>query len=86
MRYKISQKLNLEADLSNIKVNESEELLKFNPSLIIGYESEENGINYKIDIRDTARVLRKSKNNLYKKKATKAMSRISKSLKLLINP
>ena len=50
MRYKISQKLNLEADLSNIKVNESEELLKFNPSLIIGYESEENGINYKIDI------------------------------------
>ena len=37
MRYKISQKLNLEADLSNIKVNESEELLKFNPSLIIGY-------------------------------------------------
>ena len=50
MRYKISQKLNLEADLSNIKVNESEELLKFNPSLIIGYESEEDGINYKIDI------------------------------------
>ena len=50
MRYKISQKLNLEADLSNIKVNESEELLKFNPSLIIGYESEDNGINYKIDI------------------------------------
>ena len=50
MRYKISQKLNLEADLSNIKVNESEELLKFKPSLIIGYESEENGINYKIDI------------------------------------
>ena len=50
MRYKISQKLNLSADLSNIKVNGSEELLKFNPSLIIGYESEENGINYKIDI------------------------------------
>ena len=54
MRYKISQKLNLSADLSNIKVNGKvnglEELLKFNPSLIIGYKSEDKGINYKIDI------------------------------------
>ena len=50
MRYKISQKLNLSADLSNIKVNGSEELLKFNPSLIIGYKSEDKGTNYKIDI------------------------------------
>lgn len=50
MRYKISQKLNLLADLSNIKANSSEELLKFNPSLIIGYKSEDKGTNYKIDI------------------------------------
>lgn len=50
MIYKISQKLNLSADLSNIKVNGSEELLKFNPSLIIGYKSEDKGTNYKIDI------------------------------------
>lgn len=50
MKYKISQKLNLSADLSNIKVNGSEELLKFNPSLIIGYKSEDKGTNYKIDI------------------------------------
>lgn len=50
MRYKISQKLNLSADLSNIKVNGSEELLKFNPSLIIGYKREDKGTNYKIDI------------------------------------
>ena len=50
MRYKISQRLNLSADLSNIKVNESQELLKFNPSLIIGYKDEDKKISYKIDI------------------------------------
>ena len=50
MRYKISQRLNLSADLSNIKVNESQELLKFNPSLIIGYKNEDKKISYKIDI------------------------------------
>ena len=50
MRYKISQRLNISADLSNIKVDSQEELLKFNPSLIIGYKSEDKGINHKIDI------------------------------------
>ena len=50
MRYKISQRLNLSADLSNIKVNESQELLKFNPSLIIGYKNEDKNTSYKIDI------------------------------------
>ena len=50
MRYKISQILNISADLSNIKVDSQEELLKFNPSLIIGYKSEDKGINHKIDI------------------------------------
>ena len=50
MRYKISQRLSLSADLSNIKVNESQELLKFNPSLIIGYKNEDKNTSYKIDI------------------------------------
>ena len=50
MRYKISQRLSLSADLSNINVNESQELLKFNPSLIIGYKNEDKNTSYKIDI------------------------------------
>ena len=50
MRYKISQRLSLSADLSNIKVNESQELLKFNPSLIIGYKNEDKNTSYKIDM------------------------------------
>ena len=50
MRYKISQRLNISADLSNLNSDSSEELLKFNPSLIIGYKNEEKSKSYKIDI------------------------------------
>lgn len=41
MRYKMSQRLNIKPDLSNLKVDNNEELFKFNPSLILGYKSEE---------------------------------------------
>ena len=52
MRYKMSQRLNILADISNLKKDTSEELLKFNPSLILGYKSENEIKNesYKIDI------------------------------------
>ncbi|MGL4912621.1 MAG: DNA phosphorothioation-dependent restriction protein DptF, partial [Romboutsia sp.] len=50
MRYKMSQRLNISPDISNLKNNPSEELFKFNPSLIIGYKNEEKGKQYKIDI------------------------------------
>ncbi len=50
MRYKISQSLNISPDISNLKLDSSEELFKFNPSLIIGYKNDEKGSQYKIDI------------------------------------
>lgn len=50
MRYKMSQRLSVSADLSNLNSNISEELFKFNPSLIMGYKNEEKCKQYKIDI------------------------------------
>ena len=50
IRYKMSQRLNIKPDLSNLKINESIELFKFNPNLTLVYKSEEQGISYSIDI------------------------------------
>jgi DNA phosphorothioation-dependent restriction protein DptF len=50
MRYKMSQRLNISPDISNLKSDSNDELFKFNPSLIIGYKNDEKGSQYKIDI------------------------------------
>ena len=50
IRYKMSQRLNIKPDLSNLKINDSNELFKFNPNLTLIYKSEEQGKSYGIDI------------------------------------
>lgn len=40
MRYKASQILDIKADLSNLKIDNNEELFKFNPTLTLGYKNE----------------------------------------------
>ncbi|WP_052952104.1 DNA phosphorothioation-dependent restriction protein DptF [Paraclostridium benzoelyticum] len=50
IRYKMSQRLNIKPDLSNLKINDSNELFKFNPNLNLIYKSEEQGKSYGIDI------------------------------------
>lgn len=50
MRYKVSQSINISADISNLKSDLKDELFKFTPSLILGYKNDEKGKRYKIDI------------------------------------
>lgn len=50
IRYKMSQRLNIKPDLSNLRINDSNELFKFNPNLTLIYKSEEQGKSYGIDI------------------------------------
>lgn len=50
IRYKMSQRLNIKPDLSNLKINDSNELFKFNPNLNLIYKSEEQEKSYGIDI------------------------------------
>lgn len=50
MRYKVSQKLNAEADISNLYKLDEDELYKFNPNLILRFKNEEKDKSYEIDI------------------------------------
>lgn len=50
IRYKMSQKLDIEPDLSNLKINDNNELFKFNPNLNLIYKNEAKEKSYGIDI------------------------------------
>lgn len=50
MRYKVSQKLNIEADISKLNKYDEEELHKFNPNLTLRFKNEEKNRSYEIDI------------------------------------
>jgi DNA phosphorothioation-dependent restriction protein DptF len=50
MRYKVSQKLSIEADISNLNKSSEEELHKFNSNLILGFKNEEKNKSHEIDI------------------------------------
>lgn len=50
IRYKMSQRLNIKPNLSNLKTNDSNELFKFKPNLTLIYKSEQKVKSYSIDI------------------------------------
>ncbi|MEJ8553010.1 DNA phosphorothioation-dependent restriction protein DptF [Tepidibacter sp. Z1-5] len=50
MRYKVSQTLNIDADISNLNKCDEEELHKFNSNLILRFKNEEKNKSHEIDI------------------------------------
>lgn len=50
MRYKVSQKLNIDADISDLNKSDEEELHKFNSNLILRFKNEEKNKSHEIDI------------------------------------
>ncbi|MFI3210932.1 MAG: DNA phosphorothioation-dependent restriction protein DptF [Peptostreptococcaceae bacterium] len=49
-KYQMTQKVDILADLSNLKINDNLDLLKFNPSLVLSYKNEDSTKSYSVDI------------------------------------